>query len=60
MSGHDEFAMDLIGNDAHVVLVADVSHTLQFVAGPNTAGGVMGVTEQEDGGLIVSALSFEG
>ena len=60
VAGHDEFAMDLIGDDADMVPVADVSHAVQLVTGPYTARGVVGVAKQEDGGLLVSTDSLKG
>ena len=59
MAGHDEFAMDFVADDAHVVALADVGHALQLVARPDASGRVVGVAEQEDGGLLVGTLRLE-
>ena len=59
VAGHDELAMNLVADDLDAVTQADVVHPLQFVARPDAARRVVGVAEQEEGGLRVGALGFE-
>ena len=56
---HDEFAVDFIGDDLHVMFETDVVHSLQFLFLPYSTGWVVRVAENEGSGLLVSTLSLE-
>src|SRR5258706_5183643 len=44
--------MDLIGDDQHFMLKADLGHTRQFLTGENNSQRVMRVTQQKDSSLL--------
>jgi hypothetical protein len=52
--------VNLVGDDADVVFVADISHPLQFFTRPDTTSGVVGVTQEENGRFLVGTASLEG
>ena len=56
---HNEFAVNFIGNDLHVMLEADVVHSLQFLFLPYSTGWVVRIAEDEGSGLLVSTLALE-
>ena len=56
---HDEFAVDFIGDDLHVMLETDVIHSLQFLLLPDSSCRVVRVAENKGGGLLVSTLALE-
>ena len=56
---HDEFAVDFIGDDLHVMFETDVVHSLQFLFLPYSSGWVVRIAEDEGGGLLVSTLALE-
>ena len=56
---HDEFAVDFIGDDLHVMLETDVIHSLQFLFLPYSSGWVVRVAEDKGGGLLISTLALE-
>ena len=56
---HNEFAVNFIGNDLHVMLEADVVHSFQFLFLPYSTGWVVRVAENEGSGLLVSTLALE-
>ena len=51
--------MNFIGNDLHVMLEADVVHSLQFLFLPYSSGWVVRVAENEGGSLLVGTLALE-
>jgi len=56
---HDEFAVDFIGDNLHVMFETDVVHSLQFLFLPYSSGWVVRIAEDEGGGLLVSTLALE-
>ena len=60
VAGHDEFAVYLVADDAHMVAPADVADAAQLIGMPYAADGVVGVAEHEECGFLVSAARFEG
>ena len=59
MPRHDEFAVNLIADDVHVVACAYCPHALQFFARPYASGGIVRVAEQKHGGLLIGTLALE-
>ena len=59
MTGHDEFTMDFVADDEHAVTEADVAHACQLFSCPHASGWVVGVAEQKDFCVRVSAFRFE-
>ena len=47
-SRHDQFAVDLVGDDEEVVAQADLADAPQLVGRPDPAGGVVGVAQQHE------------
>ena len=56
---HDELAMNLVADDAHMMTKADITHALQFLTRPYTTRRIMRIAEQENRCLLVSATLFE-
>ena len=54
----DEVAMDLVGEDHHAPLQAQPAEAQQVLLGPDVAGGILGVAEDERVGVDVH-LGFE-
>ena len=59
MTRYDEFAVNLIADNAHLIAVTEVGHVLQFLASPHASSRVVGVAEQEDSALLVCTFFFE-
>ena len=60
IAGHYQFTVNLVGDNAHMVFVADISHVLQFFARPDATCGVVGVAKEENGCFLVGTASLEG
>ena len=53
-----QVGVDLVGDDLHAVLHADVAHLLELLTGPAAANGVVGVAEDEVLGAVLG-LGFK-
>ena len=56
---HHELTVYLVRDHLHAVAKADVIHPLELLPRPYASRRVVGVAEQEDGGLLVGTLRFE-
>ena len=48
-----QVGVDLVGDDLHAVLHADIAHLLELLAGPAAAHGVVGIAEDEVLGAVL-------
>ena len=54
MAAVDDILMNLIRNDRHMMLDAQLAHTGQFFSGEHSPGGVLGVTENKQLGPTIA------
>ena len=59
VSGHHQFAMDLVANDAHMVFRTNGPHAAQLLSRPHPSGRIMRVAKQENGYFLVLALALK-
>lgn len=59
VAGHDNAAMNLVGNNLDIVTAADVSHLAQLVDRPDATDRVVWATEDENLGVGQSSLALK-
>ena len=55
----EDVAVDLVGDDEDAVLFTDFGNSADFLGGPDTAHGVMGVAEDQQGGVGIGGLLLQ-
>ncbi len=58
-TGKSKVLMNLIGDNEHIMLEADICHALQFLGGPDPAHWVMGAAENKELDGIFLDLGLE-